>query len=165
MITLSQIKTHFTYVAIILIGVVCGRLWLKEHDVRVLAEQQVKVSEAQIKTLQAQAVTQVAALHTHVVAVKTVPQAIAEIPELTNLPINARAVPDSRVDVTVAWQPLLASLEHGKECDIQLTAETAIVAQKNVEITSLKKKPSFFSRVRHVAEAVGVGIAIGALIK
>jgi hypothetical protein len=166
---MNYLKTHIFYIAIIAMVLISGRVWLQEHDARVLAEQQIKVSEATVKTLQAQiADTQaqadktIAAIKAKVVIVKTPAQAIAAIPEVSSLPLNSRPAPDG--GVTVDAVPLFQTLAQCKEDAVQLNACTVnskakddIITQKDLEITALKKKPGFWTRLKSQGKAAIVG--------
>lgn len=169
---MNYLKTHLFYVVLIVVGLICGRVWLQEHDARVLAEQQIKVSEATVKTLQAQIVdTQaqadktIATIKAKVIIVKTPAQAIAAIPEVSSLPLNSRPAPDG--GVTVDAVPLFQELAQCKEDAVQLNACTVeskkkdeIIGQKDLEITALKKKPGFWTRLKGQGKAAIFGAVV-----
>ena len=176
---MTKLFPHFIYFALISAILIFVHFYQQERDQRVLAEATIKSANQSIATLQQQiSVTNAAAqservaLEKSIAIVKTPSQAVAEIPQLTDAPLNARTVANDPVDVTVAALPLVQVLGQAKETSIQLGAcqsdlknEIAISASKDTEIAALKKKPKFLTRVKHVAEAVGVGIAIGVLLK
>jgi hypothetical protein len=172
-------KTHLFYIILIVMGVVSFRCWLSEHDARVLAEQTVKQSDARVKDLQQQITntnTEAAQKVQTVVKIvhdaQTPSQVVAAIPSLTNVPLNARTLPDlGPTQVAVDAQPLVQVLGQCKQDSINLGACQAnyntcqqIVTQREEEIKELKKGPGFFHRVVGVAKAVGVGVGIGILI-
>jgi hypothetical protein len=89
----------------------------------------------------------------------------AAIPTLTALPINAQPVPEDHNKLLVDALPLLQLAGQAKEEEIQLEACQQVNDLKDKQIVELKKKPRFITRIKNVAEAVGVGIAIGFLVK
>lgn len=167
--------THLFYIVLIVGGILSFRVWLGEHDARVAAENAMNQSQAQIVTLQKQikdndtvAAQKVQTIVKVVQAAKTPEQIVQAIPQLTDLPLNTRTIPGDPVDVEVNAQQFVTVLGDLKiaqtnlgACQADLIAEKIIDAQKDTQIATLKKKPKFLSRVKHVAEAVGVGIAIG----
>jgi hypothetical protein len=169
---------HLFYIILIVGGVFAFHVWLQEHDARIAADNVVKqqiavVTElkAEIATTQAQAAQKVQVVKQVVAKATTPSEIVAALPKLTPLPLNTRPVPDSPIDVEVAALPLLQLAGDDKETHIQLEACQQVgdlkdkqLAAKDVEITALKKKPRFFTRVKHVAEAVGIGIGIGVLL-
>jgi hypothetical protein len=186
---LAFIKTEKAWILshlcwIILIGALYFgfTVWLAEHDQRMAADAAIKVSQANIEQLQQQIKDRDAQL-AHKVSIitkivhdlppnPTPGQIVAVIPQLTDAPLNARVIAGDALNVSVAAGPLVqvleqAALDHAANltCQEDLTGQKAISAQKDKEIAALKKKPSFVSRVKRVAEAVGVGIAIGFILK
>lgn len=172
---IPYLKTHIVYVVVIAIGLIAFHSWLSEHDARLAADQTVKVSEARVADLQQQiaavnaaAQKQVQVIVKQIEAVKTPAQAIAAIPTLTSAPLNSRPAVDSPTAVTVEAIPLAQELASCKVDRINLTActanlqtETAIVAQKDVEIVALKKKPGFWKRLLATVKTLGIGIGVG----
>ena len=177
---MNYLKTHLFYVVLILVGIYGFHTWLEEHDEKQAAERQAAVAEVQIKTLQQQviavqqtAVTKVAAVHKIVQQATTHAQQIAAVPDLSDIPLNLREGPEINNPDTVEVSLVALTKELGqcKEDQINLQACTATsalkdqqLALKDQEIVSLKKKPKFLTRLKHVAEAVGVGIAIGVVL-
>jgi hypothetical protein len=176
------ILTHLVWLMALTVALVIGNIALKEHDQRVAADAAIKVSQANITNLQQQikdrdaAATQKIQVITKIVhdlpPNATTGQIVAAVPQLTDAPLNARTIPGDPVNVSVAAMPLVtvlqqAAVDHvaNSACQADLTTQKAISAQQNLEIAALKKKPSFLKRVKHVAQAVGVGIAIGLLLK
>lgn len=174
----SYLKTHLFYIIVIAIGVVSFRTWLSEHDARVQAENAAKQAQVNIVSLQkqidaipAQTAASVAKVRTIVAKTGTPSQVVAAIPLLTDVPLATRAIPGNTTDVEVAAVPLVTLVGELKTSQIELGAcqqtdalKDKQLAAKDVEIAALKKKPKFLIRVKHVAEAVGVGIAIGVLL-
>jgi hypothetical protein len=163
----------------VVVGVI-GHSWLAEHDARLIADGQVKAAQAAIDTLKGQqtAVTkaaqvQVTVLQREAEAVKTAPEAIASLPSVTptdSAPLQPEAIPDAPDRASVLAVPLYQDLNSCKQCTVNLDAETKkldlqvqIDAEKDAEITTLKKKPGFWHRVGTTAKTVGVGVAIGAV--
>lgn len=171
-------KTHVFYIILIVMGLVGFRAWLQEHDDKVLAQQAVKQSDARVKDLQQQIVdtNAVAAAKVQTVVkivhdVATPSQAVQAVPQLTNVPLNIRTVPDNPNQVAVDAVPFVQLLGQCKTDAINLGACTqnynscqAIVKEREAEIVVLKKKPNFMHRVLGVAKAVGVGVGIGVLL-
>lgn len=170
-----MLKTHLFYIVILVLLVGGGKLWLSEHDARVQAENTVKASEVTVKTLQAQInniPAQTAAKVQTIIKVvhdaQTPAQVVAAIPTLTNIPLAVRAIPGNLVDVEVAAQPLMQLVGELKTSEVQLGACQQTDGLKDQQITqlqntikALQKKPKFLTRVKHVAEAVGIGVGIG----
>ncbi len=82
-----------------------------------------------------------------------------------------RPAPDSTVQVSVDSVALYTELNTCAQQTVTLDAcqktvadLTQIGAQQTAQIAVLKKKSPFLSRVRHVAEAVGIGIGIGFIL-
>jgi hypothetical protein len=170
--------SHAVWIAAIAVALVLGHSYVAEHDARILADAQIKMSEANIKNLTDQiAATNAAAAQRVQTIVKIVhdastpTQVVAAVPQLTNVPLNTRVAPDNPQQVSVDALPFLGLLGQAKTdavnlaaCQSNLKDETAIVTQKQIEIVALKKKPAFWKRASGVAKAVGVGIGIGLLI-
>lgn len=171
-------KTHLFYIVLIVGGVLSFRVWLSEHDARVQAENAVKQAQVTVASLQKQIDSippQTAAkvqVVTKVVHDAVTPsQVVAAVPTLTDVPLATRAIPGNTVDVEVAAVPLVTVLGEFKTAQIELGAcqqtdalKDKQLAAKDTEIAALKKKPKFFKRVEHAAEAIGVGVAIGVLL-
>lgn len=171
-------KTHLFYIILIVLGAFSLHVWLQEHDARVLADTTIKQQEVvvadlkkQIATTQVQAAQKVIVVKQVVARATTPKEVVATLPTLTELPLNAQPVPDSPTDVQVAAVPLVQLAGEAKEAKIQLEACQSVgelkdkqLTAKDVEIVALKKKPKFLTRVKHVAEAVGVGVVIGLLL-
>jgi hypothetical protein len=102
----------------------------------------------------------------------TTGQIVAAIPQLTDAPLNARTIPGDPTNISVAAFPLIQVLQQAATdhvnlgaCQSDLKNETAISAQKDAQIAILKKKSPFLTRLKHGAELVGVGLALGLLLK
>lgn len=170
-----MLKTHAVYIALIVLLLIFGRVWLSEHDARVKAEQTVKqqqdkvqVLQEQIKAIPVQTAAKVQVVTRVVHDAQTPAQVVAAIPQLTDVPLQARVSPINPADVEVAAQPLIQVLGELKTAQVELSACQQVdglkdqqLAAKDTEIVALKKKPKLLERVKHVAEAVGVGIAVG----
>lgn len=149
--------------------------FVQEHDARILAEQTVHQSQDRVAVLekdkqdvQAAGDMQIAKLQKQAQTVKTPAQAIQAIPALSDVPLNARPVPGVPTAVTVDAVPLFNELNSCKQdavnlntCSLQLGDEQKIEAEKDIQITALKKKPGFFKRLEHEAEVLAIGVAIG----
>jgi hypothetical protein len=174
--------SHLVWIVAIAVALVIGHVALGEHDARVKAEASIKASEATVASLQQQiAATNAQAAQKVQVITKvvhdlgpapTTGQIVAAIPQLTDAPLNARTIPGDPTNISVAAFPLIQVLQQAATdhvnlgaCQSDLKNETAISAQKDMQIAVLKKKPAFLTRVKHVAEAVGAGIIIGVLLK
>ena len=174
----NYLKTHLLYIILIIGGVMGFHIWLQEHDLRLQDDKVVAVSEAQVKTLQSQIQTiqqqamQKTAVVTRIVQVaKTPAQQIAAIPQLTDVPLNARAVPNNPSEVTVDLAPLVQVLAQAamdkvnlQACTDTLALQVKELAAKDVVIVALKRKPKFLTRVKHWAVLVGTGVGIGMLV-
>lgn len=176
------ILSHLVWIVAVSIALVLGHSYLAEHDARLQADAQIKLSEANIKTLTDQiAANDAAAAQKTQTIVKIVhdavtpAQQIAAIPQLSDVTLNARIVPSlvpsDPPQVAVDLAPLVAELGQCKQdavqlnaCQVDLTAEKAIAGQQKDEIVALKKKPGFWKRVTGTLKAVGIGIGIGIVI-
>jgi hypothetical protein len=172
---MNYLKTHLFYLILIAAGIFAGRLWLQEHDLRVQAEAQVKQSELVVKDLQSQivqtqqqAAAAIKAVQAKVIYVKTPAQAVTAIPDLSTVDLHPRLLPDNPLQIGVDAVPLAQELAQCKEDKIALDACSAtdkakdgIIDQKDLEIKALKKKPSFWNRVKSTMKSVGIGIGIG----
>ena len=92
-------------------------------------------------------------------------QVVAAIPTLTDVPLATREITGNPVDVEVAAQPLMQLVGELKTAQIELGACQQVSGLKDQQIVALKKKPKFFTRLKHVAEAVGVGVGIGLCVR
>jgi hypothetical protein len=184
-VVVSAIHLHVAYIVMFValaLGSFYGfRTWETEHDARVVAEQQVKVDEVQVKSLQdqiiandAKAQQQIAALSQLIKQVKTPAQVVANLPAVLPTPLPVPPFVNSDNSITFPAEdvlPLFDALVQGKEaevnnaaCQADLTAEKQIVQDKNAEIASLKKKPSFWKRIKHDAEVALFSAAVTAIL-
>jgi hypothetical protein len=174
--------SHLVWVVAVAVALVIGHVALSEHDARVKAEASIKASEATVASLQQQiATTNAQAAQKVTVITKvvhdlgpapTTGQIVAAIPQLTDAPLNARTIPGDPTNISVAAFPLIQVLQQAATdhvnlgaCQSDLKNETAISAQKDAQIAILKKKSPFLTRLKHGAELVGVGLALGLLLK
>lgn len=180
---MEYLRVHLGYIVLILIAAVATHLvfasWRAEHDARLVSEVKVHAAEDQVKSLEQQmqdrdavAAQQISALRKQAASVKTPVQAIAAIPQVSNVPLNARVLPDNPQQVGVDAVPLFQELSSCKEqavtlgaCQANLKDTDAVVTQKNVEIAVLKKKPGFWKRLKSGAKKVGAGVAIGLVLR
>lgn len=175
---MDYIKTHLFYVIVIVGLVFAGRVWLQEHDARVLAEQTVKADESKVKDLmtsiqatQADADAKSAQIAVLVAKVKTPAQAINAIPSVAALPLNSRPAIDSPTQVSVDAVPLFTELAQCKSdaaqlaaCKIESADKDQVIAQKNDEVKVLKKKPNFLHRLGHDLKTALMGAAFGEVL-
>ena len=161
--------------ALALIFVLCLTAYEQEHTARLLAEQTVKQSQGRVTDLeqQSKAVAQagqqkIIVLQKQADAVKTPTQAIQAIPTVSDVPLNARAVPELpnvvQVDAVPLYQELNKCRQDGVSlgvCTERLNLQGQIVAEKDIQITALKKKPGFWKAVKRVAITAGIGAAVG----
>lgn len=166
------IKPHLAYWIIGAIALFAFNSWLREHDARLAADQQVKQSETVVSDLKAQ----IAARATETAAAKQViirevhdavtpEQQIALIPKLTEIPLEPVKLSDRTVQVDT--QPLIQQLAKCNEDAIELGAcrqDTlnldSIVFEKQNEIKALQKKPGFWHRVGSAAKKVAIGAGL-----
>lgn len=155
--------------------VLAGVAFVQEHDARIKADVTVQAAQTQISDLQKQkdaadaaAQKQITALQKQAKTVKTPAQAVQAIPPLTDVPLNMRQAPGLPDAVTVDALPLFQQLNECKQdavnlsaCSTKLDLEQKIDADKDVQITALKKKPGFWTRVKDTAITVGIGVAAG----
>lgn len=173
------ITSHFLIAALAVILTYEGaKAFWTEHEQHALAAQSLKQSQQTIADLQkniaavnAQASSDRARLQRALASVKTPQQAAAAIPSvptLTNVPLNTRPSPDNPAQVSVDAVALYTELNTCAQqkitldaCQATAASNAKIIDTQTAEIKVLKKKPSFLSRLKHIAEAVGIGIAIG----
>jgi len=162
----------------IIVGVVVIIMFvsaLREHDVRILAEQTVKQSQDRIADLQKQSEdvkkagdAAIAKLRAQRKEVKTPTQAIAALPSVSPEPLAPAPLPDAPDRVAVDALPLFQELNQCKQCEANLSTDEAqlqldkqVEAEKDTQIKALKKKPAFWHRVAKTAEVLAIGAAIG----
>lgn len=175
---MNFIKQHIeALLAVVLCAVVVLGLvaYQQEHDARIRAEAVVGVSESRVtqleqnvKQIQTRGTAQIVALQKQATKVTTAPQAIQAIPVLTDKPLNLRTVPELPNAVTVDAVPLFQQLNECKQtavglgmCKATVDEGKKIIAEKDLQITALKKKPGFWNRAKNIAIQVGVGVAVG----
>lgn len=175
------VLSHAIWIALAGASIVGFNSWKAEHDSRLIAEQQIKISQTQVQTLQQQiadrdkqTVATVAPIVKIIHDTVTAPQAIAALPQVVNQPLPAPIVPQPDNSVIIPEPdvlPLFNQVADDKVCRVQIDALTkdyndqkAIVEQKDVEIKALTKKPSFWHRVGSTLKKVGIGVAIGLAI-
>lgn len=158
------ILSHLVWIVGVGLAILLGHSLLAEHDARLLSDATVATLQKQIATTNAEAAQKVQIVTKIVHDVKTPSQAIIAIPQLTDVPLNARPLPDSPIQVAVDALPLVNVLGQAKTDKINLAAcESNLKSQADV-ITTLKKKPAFWQRVKSTAKAVGIGVGIGLFI-
>src|SRR5579859_585385 len=120
-------KTHLFYIILIVGGVFAFHVWLQEHDARVAADNVVKQQESQVKNLQAeiaatqaQAALKVSEVQKVVKKATTPLEVVTTLPSLTNLPLNARPVSPTQVEVDA--EPLVQLAGAAKVAEVQLVA-------------------------------------------
>lgn len=183
MISFPNWRLHLGYLLILagLFGLF--RFWLSEHDARLAADHQVAADAVQVKSLQEQisardqqATIQQAPIVRIIHDAITPQQALQSMPELVDVPLRAPITLDSGGNAVVPMpdiMPLFQQFADGKLCKLKLSTATAdlvdtkaIVAQRDEEIKTLKKKPAFFHRLasvsQHIAIGIGIGLALGA---
>lgn len=157
-----------------------GRAWLQEHDARLQADTQVKSAQSAIDSLKAQQNTvrqeadkQVIVLQKEAAAVQTAPQAIQALqkdPEVKAALPTLETVPNAPDQVQVNALDLFKGVNKCEQdavnlgaCTKELDLQKQIDTQKDTQITALKKKPGFWSRLGKGAKIVGCSAAGGAL--
>lgn len=141
-------------------------------------------------TRDAQTQSQIAALSKAIVNVKTPEQVVASLPIVTDLPLNAKTIPNSS-QIAVDAQPLFQGLAACKQQSLELTsckadlvdekkiadnltanvgAQTQIIAEKDKVIDGYKKAAGhhgFFGKLWQGTQKVGllgIGLALGKVI-
>lgn len=126
-------------VLVVALGIAWGiRTWIGEHDARIHAEDQQKITDATLKenaatikqlqaekkSVEAERDRQVASLQRQRDALKTPQQAVAAMPDLTGLPVTSfRLLPSGNYEVTApATVTIAQQLEDGRICKVQLAA-------------------------------------------
>lgn len=150
---------------------------LREHDIRLQAEQTVKDSQRQVQDLKQQAAdiqkagnARIAAIQKRAASVKTPAQAIAAIPDVSKLPLGVHAIPNAPSEVAVKAVPLFNELSACRTteverdmCAAKLALEYKVEAEKDRQIDALKKAAGrgFWHRFGACAVRSGVGGASG----
>lgn len=172
------VLSHLVWIVAVSVGLIVGRAALQEHDQRVLADAQIKTDQVSIATLQKQIASNDAAAAQKVQTivkivhdVQTPAQAVPAIPQLTNVPLNARVLPDNPVQVGVDALHLIQVLGQAKQdavnlaaCQSDLKNQQQIDSKKDDEILQLRKKPSLLHRVKKSVEFAGICMGIGAAL-
>ncbi len=174
------VLSHLIWIVAVSVALVLGHSWMAEHDARLLADAQIKASEVTIKNLQDhQAATDAAATQKVQTIVKVVHDAVTPAQVVAALPqvdaqiatdLSAHTAPDNPTAVEVNAPALIDVVGDLKTSQVQLGAcqsdladEKNIVVQKDTEITALKRKPSFWARVKsHGKWAIGGMLALEA---
>lgn len=181
----GAISKHGEAVVIAAALVIGGRSYLAEHDARLRADAAARTAQTQIMdlekqqaTIRKQAAAKVVVLQQKAAEVKTVPEAVKALQSdaqvKTALP-SLTQLPDAPDQLKVNTLELFKGVNKCEQDAVQLDACTKtldlqkqITTQKEVEITALKKKPSFWHRLGKAAKIIGcagAGAAIGGLTK
>lgn len=171
----TYLRTHLFYVVLIGVSLLFFHSWLVEHDNKLLAQQQLKISELRVQDLAQQnqaikeaAQRQVVVVQKTVAAVKTPTDAVAVIPTLTTVPIQPQL--DTAHPNLIEVDPIALVKELGqcKQDSIQLDACTkesankdAIIVEKDTEIKALKKPQGFWKRLKGTTKVFGIGVGVG----
>ena len=177
---------HVFGIALVVSAVFVGRVYLQDHDARIAADAAVKTAQSTIDGLKAQqaqvgkvAQAQVIVLKQEAATIRTPTEAVtalttpATAAQVDATPLNVEALPDAPTRVSVDALPFYGKLSECAQdtvnlsaCSQELTLQKQITAQKDVEITALKKKPSFLHRLGKAAKIIGcagAGAAAGSL--
>jgi hypothetical protein len=181
---LDYLKTsagkHVFGIVIAALVLLVGSSWLQEHDSRLKAESTINQTrvvidglQAQMKATDAANKTVIAALQKQRAEVKTAPQAVQAIQAEAKTDAEVQALdvqplPDAPEAVRVNSVPLFQKLNSCAQCGDNLTAarsdlatQQAIDKQKDEQIAALKRKPTFWHRVKVTAITLGIGAAAG----
>lgn len=153
--------------------------WLRDHDARIRAEQHNRESDARIATLEQDKAAALqagkeakAALQKKAAEVKTPAQAIAAIPDMSDIPLSARPLPDMPTAVAVEALPLFQELNKCKQnavdlgtCQLTYGAEQKENAELKGQVETLKKAQGggFFQRMKRCAVRGGIGAGAGGM--
>jgi hypothetical protein len=173
--------SHVVWIVAIGVAIVIGRSYIAEHDARLLADAQIKISETTISDLRKQMAANNAAAAQKVQTIvkivhdaKTPEQQLAAVPQLSDVPLNARIVPSlsGPAQVAVDLAPLVQELGQCKQdavkleaCQTNLKVETVISQKKDEQIIALKKKPSLWARITSHGKAAAIGIVVFEVVK
>jgi cation diffusion facilitator CzcD-associated flavoprotein CzcO len=175
------VLSHAIWVVGGIIGLLGFHFWQAEHDARLTAETESRVSrqavvelKAGVVTRDAQAKQQVEVIVRQQAAVKTPAQAVAAFPDVSQLPMAIRPAPTGPDYVLPAPDlvPLYTALADGKRCAIDLLAcqgdyfdQLKINNQLQTQADDWKKavKGTFWTRARDCAIRAGVGGTAGAI--
>lgn len=187
---IAFIKAHdgLLEVALIIVLSVVGVLAVKEYKARAAADATVKAAQTDIEALAKQqtnvvkvAKKQVSNLQAQAKSTDTPAKAIEVLtsPTPENMiplePLKAEAIPDAPGRISVEALPLYQTLNacsidkvNLSACTQELDLQKQITDKKDVQITALKQKPTFWHAVGKFAKVVGcsaVGGAAGSYIK
>jgi len=171
------ILSHLPWIVLAGSAFVGFEYWKSEHDARLLAVQEQKVSDAHVQSLQ-QAVAdrdklaaqQVAPIVKIVHDTQTVPQAVNSFPDVMTQPLPLSPAPLNGGIFFPAPDviPLFQQVADDKVCRVQLDTATkdltdtrSTVKERETEIAELKKPTKFWTRTKQFAKVVGIGIGIG----
>jgi hypothetical protein len=170
------ILSHLIWIVALVVGLIGIHSYLSEHDQRLLAAQQAKISEQKVKDLQAQIATSdaqaaqtIAALKKAATRVTTPQQAIAAIPDVSNLHPTISVTDPTKVEVPAVefYQELNQCKQDNialGACQVARAAKDEQLAAKDAEIAAYKKPKSFWHRTTTTLKYIGIGIAIGAVL-
>jgi hypothetical protein len=170
------VLSHMIWIVALVVGLIGVHSYMAEHDQRLVAAQQVKLSEQQVADLRSQieasnaaAAQTIAALKAKAAQVKTPQQAIIAIPDVSSLHVTPSLSDPTKIEV-----PAVEFYQEESTCRQQAVALTAcqqsvpelnaIIEHKNDEIAAYKKPKSFWHRTTSTLKYIGIGIAIGAVL-
>jgi hypothetical protein len=170
--------SHAIWIVAAIVGGIAFHSWIAEHDQRLKAEQQQKISETNVKSLQQQiadrdkqTAAQVAPVVKIIHDTVTVPQAIANLPAVVNQPLPTPVIPQPNNAVLIPEPdviPLFQQVADDRVCrallataNQDLTDQKGITKQKDDEISALKKPKGFWKRVASTAKVIGISAGIG----
>lgn len=162
---ITDIKTHIFYVVVICIGVIAFASWLSEHDARLRSDVAVSELETHIRQNDATTFAKVQTVTKVIRQVKTPAQAIAAIPDVSELPLNTRALPDAPTQVAVDAQPLFTELANCNIEKLELDSCNSDLHDTQQVVIALKKKPSFWHRVEKTSIIIGIAFGAGVLAR
>jgi hypothetical protein len=169
------VRPHLFWIVLISGGLFFFRMWLSEHDARILADVQVKESQSTIDQLRQQIAAgkvetqkQVQVIIKEVQAAKTPAQQIAEINKLAQNPIHAEPVLSDPSKVLVDLAPMLEEESECRQqavklgaCEQEIKLRDSIDIEQGKQVAALKKKPGFWHRVADTAKKVAIGVGVG----
>jgi hypothetical protein len=170
------ILSHLIWIVALIVGLIGVHSYLGEHDQRLLAAQQAKISEQRVKDLTLQIATSdaaaaqtIMALKTTMAKIKTPQQAIAAIPDVSNLHPTISVNDPTKVEVPAVefYQELNQCKQDNialGACQVARVGKDEQLAAKDAEIAAYKKPKSFWHRTTSTLKYIGIGIAIGAVL-
>ena len=126
----AWVVSHLIWIVSLAVALGLGRISLADHDERVAAEAEIRVSQATVANLEQQIKNTDAAAATKVQTIvkivhdtpPTPAGVVAAVPQLTDAPLNARVIQNDPTNISVAAIPFLQFLQQSAIDKVNLSA-------------------------------------------